>query len=233
LELVNRELESFSYSVSHDLRAPLRYINGFVDLLIKQYGSSLDEKGKHYLAVINQSSAQMGELIDDLLIFSRMGKTAISVTQVDMRAVVDEVIMNFNAEINSRSIVWTIENLPTVNADQSMMKLVFQNLIGNAIKYSRPKKEAIITIQHKKTDTEHTFSVSDNGVGFDMQYYEKLFGVFQRLHRNEEFEGTGIGLANVQRIISRHGGKVWAKSQPDKETSFYFTLPHIIVKENQ
>lgn len=233
LELVNRELESFSYSVSHDLRAPLRYINGFVDLLIKQYGSSLDEKGKHYLAVINQSSAQMGELIDDLLIFSRMGKAAISVTQVDMRAIVDEVIMNFNAEINSRSIVWTIENLPTVNADQSMMKLVFQNLIGNAIKYSRPKKEAIITIQHKKTDTEHTFSVSDNGVGFDMQYYEKLFGVFQRLHRNEEFEGTGIGLANVQRIISRHGGKVWAKSQPDKETSFYFTLPHIIVKENQ
>ncbi len=226
LTLINKELESFSYSVSHDLRAPLRHINGFIKLLESQGTGTLNEKGKHYLQVISESAEKMGLLIDQLLQLSRTGRQELNKTQVIMNRLVRDVINGLSNETSNRSITWVIDDLPETHADPSMLNAVLTNLIGNALKFTRNRENTQIHIGsfagEKKNET--VYFVKDNGVGFDMKYQDKLFGVFQRLHSSSEFEGTGIGLANVQRIINRHGGTVWAEGEVDKGASFYFSL---------
>jgi len=222
----NKELEAFSYSVSHDLRAPLRHIDGFVDLLAKQNGDKLDERGQRYLKIIAGAARQMSSLIDDLLVFSRMGRAEVRRQTVDLDALVHEAVAALQTDLAGRNITWKIATLPQVKADAVMLRQVLVNLIANAVKYSRPRDPAVIEIGCAPgTPTEYEFFVRDNGVGFDMEYVDKLFGVFQRLHRSEEFEGTGIGLANVRRIIQRHGGRVWAEGKVDAGATFHFTLP--------
>ncbi len=225
LEAANKELEAFSYSVSHDLRAPLRHASGYVDLLLRRFASDLPEKGRHYLRSIADSVHQMGTLIDDLLQFSRTGRAEMRLSRVDMNPMVGEVVASLRAESSARSVEWNIAQLPPVFCDPAMLRLVWMNLLSNAVKFTRKAGTASIAIGVQSGDAEHVFSVRDNGVGFDMKYAQKLFGVFQRLHPVDEFEGTGIGLANVRRIITRHGGRTWAEAEPDKGATFYFTLP--------
>ncbi len=225
LEETNKELESFTYSVSHDLRAPLRHINGYVDLLKLKFGSELNGQLLHYFSVIAESSRRMGDLIDDLLIFSRVGKTSLTFETVNLQKIVEEMIARFTMETGSRNIHWNVEQLPPLYADRSMIELVFQNLIGNAIKYTKTRDTSVITIGCSGVNGSMSYFVRDNGVGFDMQYHDKMFGVFQRLHNAEEYEGTGIGLANVHRIITRHGGRVWAESVEGESAVFYFSIP--------
>ena len=226
LEAANKELEAFSYSVSHDLRAPLRHIDGFVKMLTNQSGEKLDERGRRYLHIIADSAQRMGALIDDLLVFSRMSRTELHHANVSTEALVHEAVEGLRTECNGRQINWKIDALPDVNADGAMLQQVWVNLISNAVKYTRPRPLAEIEIGCREWGNgEYIFFVHDNGVGFDMQYVHKLFGVFQRLHRVDEFEGTGIGLANVSRIIHRHGGRVWAEGKLDAGATFYFSLP--------
>jgi signal transduction histidine kinase len=225
LETANKELEAFSYSVSHDLRAPLRHASGYVDLLVKRCHSELSEKGKHYLDSIDDSVRQMGVLIDDLLQFSRTGRTELRQKDTDMNEVLEEVLASLRHDNPGRVIEWTVGEMPRVFGDEAMLRLVWTNLLSNAVKFTRTRKKAKIEIGARAENGEHVFFVRDNGVGFDMQYAHKLFGVFQRLHSMEEFEGTGIGLANVRRIVLRHEGRTWAESVLDKGTTFYFTLP--------
>ena len=226
LEVANKELESFSYSVSHDLRAPLRHIDGFAGLLVKLDGRRVSERGLSYLTQITDSAKQMGMLIDDLLVFSRMARSEMNITEVDLWQLVDETIQRMSTETQNRSIQWDKKALPVVPGDRPMLRQVFVNLIANAIKYTRPRNPAIIEIgSGQDSPDEAVIYVRDNGVGFEMEYAHKLFGVFQRLHRAEDFEGTGIGLANVRRIITRHGGRTWAEGKPDAGATFYFTLP--------
>jgi PAS domain S-box-containing protein len=229
LEAVNQELEAFSYSVSHDLRAPLRHIDGFVDMLRPEADAKLTPTGQRYLKVISAAARRMGSLIDDLLVFSRMGRMEMRRTTVKTNSLVAEVIQEMNVDLKGRVIEWDIGPLPAAYGDRAMLKQVWVNLISNAAKYSRDRSPARIKISHRENDAgEGEYSVQDNGAGFDMQYAGKLFGVFQRLHQAEEFEGTGVGLANVQRIIVRHGGRVWAEGQVDVGATFYFTLPKTI-----
>jgi PAS domain S-box-containing protein len=226
LEAINKELEAFAYSISHDLRAPLRHMVGYTELLQKNASSLLDEKGRRYMAIILEASKRMGTLIDDLLAFSRIGRAETRETMVSLEQLVTEVQNELWQETEGRNIIWTIGRLPDLYGDRSMLKLALVNLISNAVKFTRTRPQPKIEIgsaeEHAKSVT---LFVKDNGVGFDMKYVNKLFGVFQRLHRADEFEGTGIGLATVQRIVHRHGGKIWAEGQVGAGATFYFSLP--------
>ncbi|MBI5950676.1 MAG: PAS domain S-box protein [Chloroflexi bacterium] len=232
LESANRELEAFAYSVSHDLRAPLRHIDGFIDILQDNAKDLLDDQSRHYMDVIADSARKMGMLIDDLLSFSRMGRSEMSNIQVDLNELVQEVMREFGQETADRNIQWKISPLPVISGDRAMLRIVLVNLIANALKFTRSRPTAQIEIGCGRNDeTEAVIFVRDNGVGFDMNYVDKLFGVFQRLHHQDDFEGTGIGLANVRRIIARHGGKTWAEGEVDHGATFYFSLPkstHVI-----
>lgn len=224
---VNRELEAFSYSVSHDLRAPLRHISGFSEKLRRHLGPQAleDEKTTHYLDVIGSSASRMAVLIDDLLLYSRLGRHALRTHSVDLDKLVREVREMLTSNPGGGRIEWRVQPLPVVLADETMLRQVWQNLLSNAIKYSSQRDPAVIEVRHRIDGAMHEFSVRDNGVGFDMEYAGKLFGVFQRLHKASEFPGSGIGLANVRRIVTRHGGKVWADAELGKGAIFYFTLP--------
>ncbi len=225
LEAANKELEAFAYSVSHDLRAPLRHIDGFLELLQQRIAGALDERSRHYMTTISNSAKRMGQLIDDLLDFSRMGRNEMVKMPVDLGVLVQEIIREFAPEMQGRAIHWRITALPIVTGDRAMLRLVLTNLIANALKFTRERPQADIEIGCQADEKESIIFVRDNGVGFDMAYVDKLFGVFQRLHRVDEFEGTGIGLANVRRIIQRHGGRVWAEGQVNQGAAFYFSLP--------
>ena len=226
LEAANKELEAFSYSVSHDLRAPVRHIHGYAELLEKSASSALDDKSRHYLTTILDSGKQMATLIDELLSFSRMGQAEMRKINVSLDELFKEALKNLAPEMNGRSIVWKIDRLPQLYGDPTMLRLVLTNLVSNALKFTRKREDAKIEVGSMNNEQEEiVVFVRDNGVGFDMRYADKLFGIFQRLHREEEFEGTGIGLANVRRIIHRHGGRTWAEGSLNGGATFYFSLP--------
>jgi two-component system sensor histidine kinase/response regulator len=226
LTQANRELETFSYSVSHDLRTPLRHILGFAELLNKRAASALDETSLRYLKAISESVTRMAELIRDLLEFSRMGRAEIRKMNVDLDQLFKEALKDVDSETTGRNIAWKINPLGKVFGDPSMLRQVLVNLLTNALKFSRTRPRAEIEIGSiPGEERENIAFIRDNGVGFNMEYSQKLFGVFQRLHRQEDFEGTGIGLANVQQIIHRHGGRIWAEGVVDRGATFYFSLP--------
>ncbi|HEY1171315.1 MAG TPA: PAS domain S-box protein [Verrucomicrobiae bacterium] len=228
LEAANKELEAFSYSVSHDLRAPLRHINGFVEMLQQRLGGRLDEEDAQLFKTIAAAASRMGKLIDDLLAFSQMNRTELRKVPVGLEKLVNEVRETVSHDLNGRKVAWEIGPLPEVLGDMSLLRQALINLMSNALKYTRQREEAHIKVGSMQAKQEHVIYVQDNGVGFDMKYSDKLFGVFQRLHRAADFEGTGIGLANVRRIINRHGGRTWAKGKLGKGATFYFSLPKSI-----
>jgi signal transduction histidine kinase len=225
LKIVNLELEAFSHSVSHDLRAPLRHINGFAEILKEEYYDQLPEKAKNYLDTISDSAKKMNILIDDLIKLSRTNRIELKKSMLKMNQVLDDALSEVQPLLENRKVDINISTLPEIIGDYNLLRLVWVNLLDNAIKYTRPRKKAVINIDYKEEKEEFIFCIHDNGVGFDMNYAQKLFGAFQRLHSTDEFEGTGIGLSNVRRIISRHSGRTWAEAELDKGASFYFSLP--------
>jgi len=224
LEVSNKELEAFTYSVSHDLRAPLRHIDGFSKLLMDAHSSELTEEARDYVATIRESTKEMSQLVDDLLNLARIGRRELSLQVTGLKTLVEEVVSNLKARSASRAMEWKVQPLPFVECDPSLMKQVLINLLSNAVKFSRQRELAVIEVGSFQQDNQPVIFVRDNGVGFDMKYVDKLFAVFQRLHRQEDFEGTGIGLAIVHRIIQKHGGRVWAEGELNKGAVFYFTL---------
>jgi PAS domain S-box-containing protein len=228
LEAANKELEAFSYSVSHDLRAPLRHIDGFIELLKKKIIETADDSVKRYLNIISQASKKLGSLIDELLAYSRTGRTKLIPKEVDLNELVKEVLMELEPQMENRKINWQIDSLPRIQADYNLIKLVYQNLLSNSIKFTREKEEAVIQLTASEENGKYILRVKDNGAGFDMAYSERLFGVFQRLHREDEFEGTGIGLANARRIVHMHSGDIWAEGKVNEGAEFTFSIPKAI-----
>ncbi len=224
LEAANRELEAFTYSVSHDLRAPLRHIAGFSEILLEDFGPSLPSDAQHYLGRIQDGTRRMGQLVDELLNLARVGRQALKWRPVELSGLVEEVIGELESDYKDRQVEWRIAKLPQVECDATLIRQVFQNLISNALKYSRPRGTAVVEVGQEQKNGSQAIFVRDNGVGFNMKYADKLFGVFQRLHRAEDFEGTGVGLATVKRIIQKHQGRVWAEAEPDQGATFYFTM---------
>jgi light-regulated signal transduction histidine kinase (bacteriophytochrome) len=225
LESVNKELEAFSYSISHDLRAPLRGIIGFTAILEEDYGNKLDEEAKRITGIIKNNTLKMGHLIDDLLTFSRMGRQDIVKTNIATDLMIEEVMRELVPGNKMKGISWVIHKVPDVKGDINAMRQVWVNLISNAVKYSGNRDQPVIEIGSFADQGQTVFFVKDNGVGFDEKYKDKLFRVFQRLHSADEFEGTGVGLAIVEKIVSKHGGRVWAEARVDKGATFYFSLP--------
>jgi light-regulated signal transduction histidine kinase (bacteriophytochrome) len=225
LEEMNRELEAFSYSVSHDLRAPLRHLDGFSRILQQEYGPKLPDEARHYLDRIRNAATHMSELMEDLLEYSRLGRQPARRELHSLRTLVDEARAAALPESDGRKIVWQIYSLPEVHGDPVLLRQVLTNLFSNAVKFTRRQHAAVIEVGSMEEDGMKVIFVRDNGAGFDPRCADKLFGVFQRLHGQDEFEGTGIGLATVRRIIHKHGGRVWAESQPARGATFYFTLP--------
>ena len=225
LAAANRELETFTYSVSHDLRAPLRQIDGFSRILVEHAGPGLDSKSQHYLRRIVEGTQHMGRLVDDLLNLAQLGRQEVHTRPTSLAALVNDALDELRADIGDRVIRWTIGGLPTVECDPGLMQIVLTNLLSNAIKYTRPREVATIEVGCTVSDGWDTVFVRDNGVGFNMKYADKLFGVFQRLHRADQFEGSGVGLATVQRIIHKHGGQIWVEAEVDRGATFCFTLP--------
>lgn len=224
LTAANNELEAFTYSVAHDLRAPLRHIDAFTRILAEDFSAQLPPEAKRYLEIVRKGSQNMSRLVDDLLNLARVGRQELKREATPLNEIVEQVIADLKGEIGKRQVEWHVECLPTVDGDPGLLKQVFANLLSNAVKYTRPRNKAVIEVGQRRMNGNSAIYVRDNGVGFSMNYADKLFGVFQRLHRSEEFEGTGVGLAIVERVIRRHGGRVWAESELDQGATFYFTL---------
>jgi len=229
---VNKELEAFSYTVSHDLRAPMRHIAGYVDLVLDIEGGKLGDKARRYLGHVKDASAYSGQLVDALLDFSRMGRTAIKRGRVDMVSLCTEIARELTRFESQRAIEWDVSpDLPVLWADPTLMQVAMRNLMGNAVKYSRDRPVVQVRVIRAERHGQAGVEVIDKGVGFDMRYVDKLFGVFQRLHQQEQFEGTGIGLASFRRIVERHGGEVWARGVPGEGAHFGFVLPRTLEKD--
>jgi light-regulated signal transduction histidine kinase (bacteriophytochrome) len=224
LKAANSELEAFTYSVSHDLRAPIRQIEGFSKILGEHIGAHSNPQAQSYLRRIQEGTREMGRLVDDLLRLAKLGRQETKPEEVALGSVARDVVGTLSQEAGDRDIEWRLAQLPTLLCDRGLMKIVFTNLLSNAVKYTRKRQKALIEIGQMVQDGEPVVFVRDNGVGFDMNYADKLFGVFQRLHRVEDFEGTGVGLATVQRIIRKHHGRIWADATPDQGATFFFTL---------
>jgi light-regulated signal transduction histidine kinase (bacteriophytochrome) len=224
LAAANKELEALTYSVAHDFRAPLRHIEGFSKILAEHLGGSLDEEAKHYLEAIRGSARNMGSMIDGLLNLSRVARGELNLQTTGLSSLVEEVLRDLKPEVKDREIEWKIAGLPFVKCDPILVKQVFAHLLSNAVKFTRTRPRAIIEVDQTDIDGQTAIYVRDNGVGFSMKYSDKLFGVFQRLHRQEDFEGTGVGLATVQRIVLKHGGRIWAEAELNAGGTFYFTL---------
>ncbi len=224
LEAANKELEAFTYSVSHDLRAPLRHINGFSKILLEDFGPQMNPAAKEYLQRMHETAQHMGRLVDDLLDLARVGRQALTMEITALNALVEEVILHLRTEAQDRQIDWQVGPLPFVQCDPGLIKQVFANLLANALKFTRPRERGVIEVGQTTVNSQPVIFVRDNGIGFDMRYADKMFGVFQRLHRQEDFEGTGVGLAIVERIIHKHAGRVWAEAEVEKGATFYFTL---------
>lgn len=224
LRTANADLESFNYGVAHDLRSPLRHIQGFADILLNDPQSKLSDKGRHSMDLIIRETSRMEKLIQALLSLSRVGQQILQPQEVDLNGLLQEVIEGFASDLQSRQVQWNIRELPAARCDPALVKILFTNLLTNALKFTRRLPTAVIEVGSDTQDGKTVFRVCDNGVGFNMEYADKLFGIFQRLHSTEEFEGTGIGLATVKRIVQKHGGHIWAKGELDKGASFYFTL---------
>lgn len=222
---VHSEMETFTYNISHALRAPLIHIGGFVDLLIDHRNGELDEKSRHYLHTIAASTYRMGRMIDDLILLSRVSRAEMHKVPLELEVLVREVVDELRQATTDRKVSWSIEALPTVDADPSLMREVLTQLLSNSLKFSSPRGEVRIAVSARREGDETVVSIADNGVGFDMKYQDQLFGVFQRLHANSEFDGSGVGLARVRRIIQRHGGRTWAVGAPGEGATFYFSLP--------
>jgi PAS domain S-box-containing protein len=232
LEAANRELEGFTYSVSHDLRAPLRQVDGFTQLLREALGDDLSPQAEHYVQRIVDSTRHMGRLVDDLLNLAQVGRQTLQSRRTNLNEIVARVIQDLHSDTSAREIVWSVATLPETQCDPGLMRIAFTNLVGNAVKFTRPRRPPRIEIGRTEADGRPALFVRDNGVGFDMRYAGQLFDVFQRLHSAEEFEGTGVGLATVRRIIHRHGGEIWADAAPDRGATFYFTIGDLPPKAN-